>query len=148
VSDVDTSCPFCRNLAGLPAPKSGPCAPVILDDLTLTFVNPVALGGHAGHLLVIPRRHAATLLDLTDDESSAVMKAARRAVHAIETVLHPDGILLLQRNGAAAGQEVFHFHLHIIPRAHGTPFPPDSWIPLTPNNERVALAQRLRTAMS
>lgn len=146
----DTSklaCPFCQNLAGIPAPRSGPCVPVILDDLTLTFVNPVALGSHEGHLLVIPRRHAPTFLDLTEDEAIAVMKAARRAVRAVDSALHPDGILLIQRNGEAAGQEVHHYHLHIIPRSSGTPFPPEEWLPFIPTTDKQDIARRLRDAM-
>ena len=76
------------------------------------------------------------------------MRATRRAARAIETELHPDGILLLQRNGEAAGQEVFHYHLHIIPRASGTPYPPESWLPFTPVDERANLGRRLRAAMT
>jgi len=140
-------CPFCRNIAGIPAPRSGPCAVITEDELTFTFVNPVAMGGSPGHVLVVPRRHAAGFLDLTEQEAAAIMKAAQRVTQAIQTVQQPDGILIQQRNGEAAGQDVFHYHLHVIPRAAGAPFPPDRWLPFTPDAERAELAARLRCSL-
>ncbi|MEQ4207748.1 HIT family protein [Actinopolymorpha sp. B9G3] len=136
-------CPYCRNLAGEPSPKSGPCAVVTEDELTRTFVNPFSFGGCPGHLLVIPKRHVESLFDLEPAEEAALMTAMMQAARAVRAVLDPDGVLLIQRNGIAAGQEVPHVHFHVIPRAAGTPVPPPEWVPLIEYAERQALAHRL-----
>ena len=71
-----------------------------------------------GHVLVASKRHAVTLLDLTSEEAAAVMQTAQRVAQATQTAFAPDGISLFQANGAAGGQTVFHFHLHVLPRHH------------------------------
>ena len=113
---VDTSppgqCIFCKIVAG-----EIPAAKVYEDDLTVAFmdigqVNP-------GHVLVASKRHAVTVLDLTPEEAAAVMQTAQRVAAAVQTAFAPDGISLFQANGAAGGQTVFHFHLHVLPRHEG-----------------------------
>ncbi|WP_279213444.1 HIT family protein [Delftia acidovorans] len=113
---VDTSppgqCLFCRLVAG-----EIPSAKVFEDEQTIAFmdigqVNP-------GHVLVASKRHAVTLLDLTPDEAGAVMRTAQRVARAVQAAFDPDGISLFQANGAAGGQTVFHFHLHVLPRHEG-----------------------------
>jgi histidine triad (HIT) family protein len=141
-------CPYCLNLAGKPSPKSGPCAVVTEGELTRTFVNPYALGGCPGHLLVIPKRHVESVFDLEPVEETALMTAMMRAARAVRAVLDPDGVLLIQRNGMAAGQEIPHVHFHVIPRAAGTPFPPPGWVPLTEYAEREVLANRLSSYLT
>ncbi|WP_280189532.1 HIT family protein [Delftia sp. PS-11] len=113
---VDTSppgqCIFCRLVAG-----EIPSARICEDEQTIAFmdigqVNP-------GHVLVASKRHAVTLLDLTPDEAGAVMRTAQRVAGAVQQAFDPDGISLFQANGAAGGQTVFHFHLHVLPRHAG-----------------------------
>lgn len=113
---VDTSppghCIFCKIVAG-----EIPAAKVYEDDLTVAFmdigqVNP-------GHVLVASKRHAVTVLDLTVEEAAAVMQTAQRIAHAAQQAFAPDGITLFQANGAAGGQTVFHFHMHVLPRHEG-----------------------------
>ena len=113
---VDTSppgqCIFCKIVAG-----EIPAAKVYEDALTVAFmdigqVNP-------GHVLVASKRHAVTVLDLTPEEAAAVMQTAQRVAAAAEVAFAPDGITLFQANGAAGGQTVFHFHLHVLPRHAG-----------------------------
>ena len=69
-----------------------------------------------GQCIVLPVRHAPTLLDLSDAEGAAVMRAANRLATAMVDAFSPDGVLLYQNNGVAVGQEVPHFHLHVVPR--------------------------------
>ena len=85
---------------------------------TLTIVNHRQF--EVGQVLVIPRRHAPTLLDLTDEECDAVMRAARRVAAALVSAYAPDGITLYQNNGVASLQEVPHFHMHVVPRRKGS----------------------------
>ena len=74
-----------------------------------------------GHLLIIPKRHYETLLEADEPSLLAVMSASLRIAHALKRALGPDGIGVHQLNGAAAGQTVFHYHMHLIPRKHGDP---------------------------
>ena len=83
-------------------------------DLTITVLNGRQF--ETGQRMVAPLRHAPTLLDLTDAEQAAVMGAAKRLTRAFVTAYAPDGVLLYQNNGVGSGQEVPHFHLHVVPR--------------------------------
>ena len=80
----------------------------------LTLVNWAQF--ELGQLFVIPRRHAPTLFDLTDEQSGAVIRAVRRAADALVRAYDPDGLNLIQNNGVVAGQEAPYFHVHVVPR--------------------------------
>jgi histidine triad (HIT) family protein len=87
------------------------------DERTLAFMDlfPVA----DGHVLLIPKRHASNLLDCEDADLAAVIARSRRIAGAMREVLGLKGIGVFQLNGAAAGQSVFHYHMHLIPRREG-----------------------------
>lgn len=82
--------------------------------VTLTLVNWAQF--ELGQVYVIPRRHAPTLFDLTDEEAVAVIHAVRRVADALVQAYDPDGLNLIQNNGVIAGQAVPHFHMHVVPR--------------------------------
>ncbi len=84
------------------------------DEETLAFLDINAVT--EGHTLVIPRTHTAKLTDLDDETTAALFTTVRRVAAAIEATIDPDGINVMQSSGAAAGQDVFHVHAHIIPR--------------------------------
>lgn len=107
-----TDCIFCRLIAG-----ELPASIIHQDELTVAFmdigqVNP-------GHVLVASRRHASDLLALTAGEAAAAMQTAHRVARAVKQVFDPPGLTLLQANGAAGEQTVFHFHIHVLPRHDG-----------------------------
>jgi histidine triad (HIT) family protein len=107
-------CIFCKIVAGeLPATK------VHEDERTLAFmdINPWT----RGHLLVIPKRHAADLGEIGDDDLAACASVAKRLAVRQRERLGADGVNLINSFGAAAWQTVFHFHLHVIPRYVGDP---------------------------
>ncbi len=87
-------------------------------DLTLTVLN--GRQYEIGQCIVVPVKHAPTLLELSDADGAAVMSAAKRATEAIVKAFAPDGVLLYQNNGVGSGQEVPHFHLHVVPRREGS----------------------------
>jgi len=109
-----------------PLPKMNPCylCEVIAQPsgwnvidrtaLTITVLN--SRQYETGQCMVLPLRHAPTLVDLTEAEGAAVMWAARRLTEAFVAEYGPDGVLLYQNNGVGSGQEVPHFHLHVVPR--------------------------------
>ena len=75
-------------------------------------INPI----NDGHALVIPRTHAETIFEITEEDVVATIRLARLVAAGIRKVLRPDGLNLLQNNGEAAFQSVPHFHMHVIPR--------------------------------
>lgn len=101
-------CLFCAIVAG-----TIPSRQVYADDHAIAFldVNPA----HRGHTLVVPRRHVRDLMEETPalTEIAPAIEATARILNAR---LQPEGLNMLANNGAAAGQEVFHFHVHLIPR--------------------------------
>lgn len=88
----------------------------VLEETALTQTLLNGRQFETGQCIVVPVRHAPTLLDLQVDEEAAVMAAARRATRALVQAFDPDGVLLYQTNGIASGQEVPHFHMHVVPR--------------------------------
>lgn len=107
-------CIFCKIVAG-----TAPAHRVHEDELTLSFLDIVPAS--RGHLLVVPKRHFAGLLDADDASLARVAANSRRLALALQRALAPDGIGVHQLTGAAAGQTVFHYHLHLIPRRLGDP---------------------------
>ncbi|MFZ2529324.1 MAG: HIT family protein [Rhodococcus sp. (in: high G+C Gram-positive bacteria)] len=111
-----TDCVFCTIVAG-EAPAS-----VVLDEpdvIAFMDIRPFT----AGHLLVVPKRHAAGLGGLASEDGARVFDAGRRIAVALRSGVVPaDGVNLFLADGAAAGQEVFHVHLHVIPRRRGDGF--------------------------
>ena len=104
-----SDCVFCRIRDG-----QIPSTRIDEDARTLTFmdINPLS----PGHCLVVTKRHAPTLFESDVEDLAAAMATARRVALAIRRELSPDGLNLLQANGAAAFQSVPHFHIHLIPR--------------------------------
>jgi histidine triad (HIT) family protein len=105
-------CVFCKIRDG-----QIPSAKIHEDARTLAFmdINPL----NPGHCLVVTRTHAPTLFEATVEDLQAAIAAARKVALALRTALQPDGLNMLQANGAAAFQSVPHFHLHLIPRWTG-----------------------------
>jgi histidine triad (HIT) family protein len=108
-------CIFCRIVRG-----EVPCFQVCEDDRTLTFLDifPVA----EGHTLVIPKRHMSDLFEVDGETLAAVAATSLRVARAIRRALEPDGLAVFQLNGSAAGQSVFHYHMHLLPRTSGEAF--------------------------
>lgn len=106
------SCIFCRIVKGeLPSTR-------VYEDASLFAfldINPMSLG----HTLLIPKGHYETLAEVPDDAAALLMPAARRIGKALMAATGCAGFNCLQNNFAAAGQIVFHSHLHIIPRWDG-----------------------------
>lgn len=69
-----------------------------------------------GHALILPKNHAANLYELPDNEASKILMLARDMATKMTKTLQCDGFNLMQNNGEVAGQTVFHFHLHLLPR--------------------------------
>lgn len=120
-----------------------PAAKVYEDGLTLAFldIRPAA----RGHTLVIPKDEYANLYDMPPELLSAVAITTQKVAQAIKDTLNPDGINILQNNGAEAGQTVFHYHIHILPRWRGDQ-PIIEWTQSEPEPAALeTLAKEIRT---
>ena len=72
-----------------------------------------------GHALILQKEHAANIFELPDDLAAKAIVLAKKIATTLKEGLHADGVNIVQNNGEAAGQTVFHFHMHIIPRYKG-----------------------------
>lgn len=112
---MDTSCLFCKIVAGqIPAEK------VYEDDQVFAFldIHPVNIG----HTLVIPKQHHANLYETPDETLAHLMVVVKKLSAAIKGALNADGINIEMNNDPAAGQIIFHAHIHIVPRFLGDGF--------------------------
>ena len=109
---MSDGCIFCKIVRG-----EAPSFRVREDDLTLAFMDifPVA----HGHTLIIPKQHCTDIFSASEALLSGVAAASLTIARAIDRELSPDGLGIFQLNRAAAGQTVFHYHTHLIPRMTG-----------------------------
>ncbi len=91
-----------------------PALKVYEDADTLAFLD--IAPASPGHTLVICKNEVATLMELSDAQLLATARTTQRVAAALQKALQPDGINIMQNNGSAAGQTVFHYHVHLIPR--------------------------------
>ncbi len=105
-------CIFCKIANG-----EIPSATLYEDDMfrVILDVNPAS----KGHALILPKEHAKDLYELSDETASRVLTLARDMAAKMTDALDCEGLNLVQNNGEIAGQTVFHFHMHLIPRYKG-----------------------------
>jgi histidine triad (HIT) family protein len=132
-------CIFCQIVEG-----RAPAFLVDEDAATLSFLDlfPVA----QGHTLVVTRAHFENLFEASPEALAGVAAASRRVAHAIRESIAPEGLGVFQLNGAAAGQTVFHYHMHLVPRWHGQEFKLHSRVRGNPDELR-ATAARIKAAV-
>ncbi|HWO98796.1 MAG TPA: HIT family protein [Bacillus sp. (in: firmicutes)] len=109
MSTHDEQCIFCKIIRG-----DIPCAKVFENEHVLAFLDISQVT--KGHTLVIPKVHKKDIYELTPDIASHLFKAVPQIANAIKEQYEPVGLNLLNNNGEAAGQTVFHYHMHILPR--------------------------------
>ena len=109
---MKNDCIFCAIIDGeMPSYK------IYEDDMFYVILDrfPKCLG----HVLILTKRHAAHIFALTEEESKRLIPLTQKIAVAMKKALEYEGLNLLQNNGSTAGQEVMHFHLHLIPRFDG-----------------------------
>ena len=112
-------CPFCHFAQGGETPYNRRDDVVYEDDEVLAFVSPKWWPNNAGGLIVIPKAHAETIYDIPDALLSRVAVVGKRLAVALKAVYRCDGTSLRQHNEPGGDQDVFHFHLHVLPRYAG-----------------------------
>ena len=104
-----SDCIFCKIVAGeIPASK------VYEDEYFLAFLDISQVT--PGHTLVIPKKHARNLLEMTPDETAALFNIVSRVTKKVESATQPQGMNIISNMEEIAGQSVFHTHVHILPR--------------------------------
>ncbi len=96
-----------------------PCEKLFENEYVLAFMD--IMPQVDGHCLVVPKRTSTGLLDADPDVFSPLFAAVQRLGKATQSAFDADGVTIMQFNGAAAGQTVFHLHVHVMPRHSGVP---------------------------
>jgi len=119
------ACIFCAIIRG-----DAPAHVLHEDEHTITFLDlfPVA----EGHTLIVSKDHFENLFEGHGDALAAIGRNSIPMARAIRSAFTPDGMAVYQANGVAAGQTVFHYHMHLIPRNEGTPLQLHSRVQATP----------------
>jgi histidine triad (HIT) family protein len=103
------SCVFCKIVR-----KQAPASLVYDDENVLAFLDTRPL--NEGHTLVIPKEHYVNVFEAPEELVAHLYRIVRRVALAVKESTKADGISVIQQNGKAAGQEIFHLHVHVIPR--------------------------------
>lgn len=136
-----SDCIFCKIVNG-----EVPAAKVYEDEYTIAFMD---LGQvNPGHVIVAAKPHVENIFGLDDTLAAAVFRTTTRVAKAVKKAFNPEGLTVLQANGQAGWQTVFHFHIHVLPRH------PDDGVGLTwpakrpPSEELQRLGDIVRNAIS
>jgi histidine triad (HIT) family protein len=109
-------CIFCKIVR-----KQAPISEIYEDEIVTSFLDIRPL--NLGHALVIPKAHYIDIFDVPEKELATVHKVAKIVSFAIKKATGADGISIIQQNGKAAGQDIFHFHVHVVPRFEAQKLP-------------------------
>ena len=112
----DEACIFCQIVR-----KQAPSSIIYEDKTVMAFldIRPINLG----HTLVVPKAHFIDIFDIPENELCNVHKASKLISPAIKKATKADGISIIQQNGKPAGQDIFHLHVHVVPRFEGQKIP-------------------------
>ncbi len=105
---MSETCVFCKITR-----KEAPANVVYEDEQVMAFLShrPV----NEGHTLIVPKKHYENIYEIPEEEAAYLFKIAKRMAHAVRDAMGAEGIRVVQNNGEAAGQVVFHLHVHVIP---------------------------------
>ena len=130
------NCIFCRIVR-----KEIPASIVYEDSKVIAFMDIRPLSD--GHTLVIPKKHYDTVYEIPDNQNASIHKAVKRVAIAVKKATAADGITIIQQNEKAAGQEIPHMHVHVIPRYVGQNLARSSDIPLASRNKLAHFSMRI-----
>ena len=138
---MDNNCIFCKIANG-----EIPSSTLYEDDMfrVILDLSPAT----KGHALIIPKGHMANIFEMDEATAEKIFVLTARIAKAMKEALNCDGLNIVQNNGEIAGQTVFHFHMHIIPRYQGD-HQNNHWVPGTSEAaEREAVDEQIRIALN
>lgn len=106
---TDSNCIFCKIANGEIPSKT------LYEDDSFRVILDISPASK-GHAIILPKNHAANLYELPEEDAAKIMVVAKKVATVLKDTLQCDGLNVLQNNGEAAGQTVFHLHVHLIPR--------------------------------
>lgn len=133
----DKSCIFCKIVH-----KQAPASIIYEDETVIVFLDLRPL--NMGHTLVIPKAHYVDIFDTPEKDLSQVHKIAKIVSCAIKKSTEADGISIIQQNGKAAGQDILHIHVHVVPRFEGQKLPPFSELKEVERAKLDAMAKKIK----
>ena len=138
---MDNDCIFCKIANG-----EIPSSTIYEDDMfrVILDLSPAT----KGHALIIPKNHMANIFEMDESTAGKVFVLASRIAKAMKEALHCDGLNIVQNNGEIAGQTVFHFHMHIIPRYEGDNQNINRVPGTSEADERDAVAEQIKIALN
>jgi histidine triad (HIT) family protein len=134
---ADRFCEFCKIVR-----NEVPASCIYEDERVVTFLDIRPL--NEGHTLVIPKKHYETIYNVPDEEIEHLFKIVRRVAVAVKKAVNAEGITISQHNEKAAGQDIFHLHVHIIPRYEGQKLPRYEEVPEASREKLDAVAEKIR----
>lgn len=135
----DPNNPFAKILRG-----ELPCHRIYEDEVTLAFMD--IMPQVDGHVIVIPKEPAVTLMDLSPESACACMRTAQTIARAAKQAMAVPAVMLVQVNGAEAGQTVPHVHIHVLPCTSAEALRPHARYRESPEKLQ-ALAERIIAAL-
>jgi histidine triad (HIT) family protein len=133
----DESCIFCKIVK-----KQAPASIIYEDETVIVFLDIRPL--NEGHTLVIPKKHYVDIFDIPENQLSQVHKVAQQVSVAVKKATKADGISIIQQNGKAAAQDIFHLHVHVVPRFEGQKLPRFSELKEVERAKLDEMAKRIR----
>jgi len=112
----DYICPFCEFVAGRETPYKQLDDIVYENDFVMAFVSPKWWPNNPGNVIIIPKKHVENLYDIPEEELMEITKASKKIGIAMREIYGCTGISTRQHNEPDGGQDVWHFHLHVLPR--------------------------------
>jgi histidine triad (HIT) family protein len=112
----DESCIFCKIVR-----KQAPASIIYENETVMAFLDIRPL--NMGHMLIVPKAHYIDIFDIPEEQLIQVHRIAKQVSFAVKKVTNADGISIIQQNGKAAGQDIFHLHVHVVPRYDGQKLP-------------------------
>ncbi|MBN1244981.1 HIT family protein [Candidatus Bathyarchaeota archaeon] len=112
---MSESCIFCKI-----ARKEAPTSVVYEDEKVIAFLSIQPI--NVGHTLVVPKKHYENIYEIPEAEVAYLYTVVKKIAHAVKKAVDAEGIRLVQNNGEAAGQVIFHLHVHIIPMNKNRPW--------------------------
>lgn len=139
---VRNDCIFCKIAAG-----EIPCTKIYEDDSILAFMDIAPL--NKGHFLVIPKEHYDNILQISPDLYGRAARILASIAQAVQEVVSPDGMNVMQLNGKAGNQVVPHLHMHLVPRWNGDNLTICAWEPVMGNLQDIsAVAEEIKSKLS
>lgn len=106
---MQDNCVFCKIISG-DIPST-----VLYEDMDFKVILDISPAAK-GHAVLLPKHHFSDIYEMEENTATKALLVAQRVAKAMKKALNCDGINILQNNGEAAGQSVFHYHIHVIPR--------------------------------